>query len=221
MPLTPFFMMLLSGLLVFLFVLIQVDVLSFAFVKLGLSPSTGMLVLFGSLLGSAVNIPLFTLQAEEGALPPSELPRRFDHLRDLVGRFDGRTVVAVNLGGCVIPVGVSLYLLQIHQLPLLSLMLGIAGVAAASYASSRPIPGMGIGMPLFIAPVVSVLLALMLYPQSAAPLAYISGTLGVLIGADLLRLRTITRLGAPVASIGGAGTFDGIFFTGVLAALLA
>jgi uncharacterized membrane protein len=28
-------------------------------------------------------------------------------------------------------------------------------------------------------------------------------------------------LGAPVASIGGAGTFDGIFLTGILAVLLA
>ena len=27
-------------------------------------------------------------------------------------------------------------------------------------------------------------------------------------------------LGAPVASIGGAGTFDGIFLTGILAVLL-
>ena len=32
---------------------------------------------------------------------------------------------------------------------------------------------------------------------------------------------SIKKLGAPVASIGGAGTFDGIFFTGVLAVLLA
>jgi uncharacterized membrane protein len=30
----------------------------------------------------------------------------------------------------------------------------------------------------------------------------------------------VQGLGAPVASIGGAGTFDGIFLTGVLAVLL-
>jgi uncharacterized membrane protein len=28
-------------------------------------------------------------------------------------------------------------------------------------------------------------------------------------------------MGAPVASIGGAGTFDGIFLTGILAVLIA
>jgi uncharacterized membrane protein len=45
--------------------------------------------------------------------------------------------------------------------------------------------------------------------------------LGTLIGADLLNLGKIQGLGAPVASIGGAGTFDGIFMTAVLAVLLA
>ncbi|HEV2170401.1 MAG TPA: DUF1614 domain-containing protein, partial [Candidatus Binatus sp.] len=51
--------------------------------------------------------------------------------------------------------------------------------------------------------------------------AYISGVLGTLVGADLLNLRNLTDLGAPVASIGGAGTFDGIFMTGIVAVLLA
>jgi uncharacterized membrane protein len=56
----------------------------------------------------------------------------------------------------------------------------------------------------------------------AAPvIAYISGTLGTLIGADLLNLRRLGELGAPVVSIGGAGTFDGVFLAGVLAAFLA
>jgi uncharacterized membrane protein len=50
--------------------------------------------------------------------------------------------------------------------------------------------------------------------------AYISGTLGTLIGADLLNMRAITKLGAPVVSIGGAGTFDGVFLAGVIAVLL-
>jgi len=213
-------MLLLSGLLVFLFVLIQIDVLSFAFAKLGLSPETGMLLLFGSLAGSTINIPLFSIPTE-GNGESAALPRRFDHLQDPAARFHGQTVVAVNVGGCVIPVGVSLYLLHLHSMPLIEVLLGIGGVAAISYVSSRPVQGMGIAMPILIAPISAVLLALALDPAHAAPLAYISGTLGVLIGADLLHLRIIPRLGAPLASIGGAGTFDGIFFTGVLAALLA
>jgi len=46
-------------------------------------------------------------------------------------------------------------------------------------------------------------------PEKAAPLAYISGSLGTLIGADLLNLDRINGLGAPAASIGGAGTDNG------------
>ncbi|HKJ83537.1 MAG TPA: DUF1614 domain-containing protein, partial [Mariprofundaceae bacterium] len=56
--------------------------------------------------------------------------------------------------------------------------------------------------------------------KTAAPLAYIAGTTGVIIGADLLHLKDIAKLGAPVVSIGGAGTFDGIVLTGIVAVLL-
>jgi uncharacterized membrane protein len=54
----------------------------------------------------------------------------------------------------------------------------------------------------------------------APALAYISGVIGVLLGADLLNLRKVTKLGAPMMSIGGAGTFDGIFLTGIISVLL-
>jgi len=75
-------------------------------------------------------------------------------------------------------------------------------------------------MPLFIAPIGAALVALLINPSQSAPLAYISGTMGVLIGADLLRFKDIRRLGVPLAAIGGAGTFDGIFITGIVAVLL-
>jgi uncharacterized membrane protein len=61
----------------------------------------------------------------------------------------------------------------------------------------------------------------LLSPAHSAPLAYADGTLGVLIGADLARLQDIRHLGTPLAAIGGAGAFDGIFITGIVAALLA
>jgi uncharacterized membrane protein len=51
--------------------------------------------------------------------------------------------------------------------------------------------------------------------------AYVAGSLGTLIAADLLNLGIIHALGALIASIGGAGRFDGIFMTGILAVLLA
>lgn len=64
-------------------------------------------------------------------------------------------------------------------------------------------------------------LALIISPGDAPMIAYISGTMGSLIGADLLNLKKIPELGASVASIGGAGTFDGIFLTGIISVLIA
>jgi uncharacterized membrane protein len=75
-------------------------------------------------------------------------------------------------------------------------------------------------MPVLLAPLVTVLVAMSLEPQNAAPLAFASGVLGVLVGADLLRLRDIRNMGVPIAAIGGAGTFDGVFLTGMIAVLL-
>ena len=76
-------------------------------------------------------------------------------------------------------------------------------------------------MPIFIAPFAAAITAILISPQNSAPLAYICGTMGVLIGADILRIKDVPKLGAPIASIGGAGTFDGIFLTGIVAVLLA
>jgi uncharacterized membrane protein len=52
-------------------------------------------------------------------------------------------------------------------------------------------------------------------------LAFAAGVLGPLIGADLLHLREVNKISTGVASIGGAGTFDGIVISGLIATLLA
>jgi uncharacterized membrane protein len=83
------------------------------------------------------------------------------------------------------------------------------------------VPGVGIALPVLVPAVTTAIVALLLSRQRAAPLAYISGSIGTLIGADLLNLDKLQGLGAPIASIGGAGTFDGIFLTGILAVLIA
>lgn len=204
--------------LAFLIGFIQVGALTIAFDKLGLSPTSAYLLLFSSLFGSLINLPLF--QMRSGPPPPGSYPvmPRWGHR---VLAYNGRTVVAVNVGGGLIPVFFSAYLLLQNPLTLIEAATGVAGVSAVSYGFSRPIPGIGIGMPVLIAPVSAALLALLISPDHSAPLAYVSGTLGVLIGADLLRFADIRRLGAPLASIGGAGTFDGIFITGIVAVLLA
>lgn len=201
----------------FLLGILQVGLVSIAFDKLGLSSQSAFLLLFSSLAGSLINLPLFSVRTEQPPEPPP-LPV-FWPIK--LPPFTGRTIVAVNAGGCLIPLTFSLYLLLNNPLPLFHALLGIAVIAAISYHMSRPIAGLGIGMPLFVAPIGAALAAILINPEQSAPLAYISGTLGVLIGADLLRLKDIRYLGAPLASIGGAGTFDGIFITGIVAVLLA
>jgi uncharacterized membrane protein len=130
------------------------------------------------------------------------------------------TLIAINVGGAVIPVLVSLYLLISRHLWVKS-AIAVAVVAAICHLLAHPVPGLGIAMPVFVPPLAAAGVALLLSRAEAAPLAYIGGSLGALVGADLLNLDKVQELGAPVASIGGAGTFDGVFLSGVLAVLLA
>ena len=130
------------------------------------------------------------------------------------------TVVAVNVGGAVIPTLVSIYLLIKRDLWVKGIV-ATAIVALVIHWMAEPIPGLGIAVPVFMPVVVTAIVAVVLSREYSAPLAYIAGSLGTLIGADLTNLSKVRGLGAPVASSGGAGTFDGIFLTGILAVLLA
>ena len=200
--------------------LVQVHFFEIAFVKLGLTPEAASMLLLGTLLGSAVNLPVYSLQKKEsGHLVMS--PGRKMIWEIFQPAKQGKVVIAVNVGGCLIPVGLCLYFIFLQELDPLKILVGTLAITVLSYKSSRLIPGLGVGMPVFIAPLASAFLALALDPGHAAPLAYISGVFGVLIGADILRLNEIASLDTPVAAIGGAGTFDGIFMTGIIAALLA
>jgi len=129
-------------------------------------------------------------------------------------------VIAVNVGGAVIPTLMSIYLLITRNLWVKG-AIAIAIVALVLHWLAYPVPGIGIAVPVFCPAVTTAVVALLLSREFAAPLAYIGGSLGTLIGADLTNLDKVRGLGAPVASIGGAGTFDGIFLTGILAVLLA
>ncbi len=221
-PLPSLFTLLLLLLgLILLVTFIQLGVITIVLDKLGLSPGSAALLLLVFLVGSLINVPLFSVEAEAPPAPPP-VPLPYRGLLPPPRRpFQGRTVIAINVGGGLAPVLFSLFLLHHAPLPAATVITGITIVGGVSYAFSRPVPGVGIGMPVLIAPVTAALTALLLAPEASAPLAYISGTLGVLIGADLLRLKDIRRMGTPVASIGGAGTFDGIFITGIVAVLLA
>jgi len=217
----PLYLLLFLVLGVFLATIIQLQLLSIAFQKLGLSPHGALLLMLGALIGSSINIPVARVTTTADFPPDLSIPRRGRIWPTADLSQTGQTIIAVNLGGCLIPVGISLYLVIRQLVNPLDLLLALLVVTTASYVFSRPIPGIGIAMPALLAPLVTVATALMLAPENAAPLAFSSGVLGVLLGADILHLREIRRMGIRIASIGGAGTFDGVFLTGIIAVLLA
>jgi uncharacterized membrane protein len=268
-PLTLPFLALLGIIFALVIALIELNILRYAYERMGVSRQYVFLLLFASLVGSYVNIPVYHL-------PPEEVRRdkvavdRFGFIHYVipsVEKWPG-TVVAVNLGGAVIPTLLSIYLIIRNRLFFRGLI-GVAIVALIVHWLAYPVKGVGIAVPIFIPPIAAALVAVLLAQihipeplamrgtvpfsspsqnpyvspegvnagdepsgevprrsggplESVAPaLAYVIGSLGTLIGADLMNLGNIQGLGAPIASIGGAGTFDGIFLTGILAVLLA
>jgi uncharacterized membrane protein len=219
LPLTPALFSILVILVIGMVILIQLRILRYAYMRLGVSPGVALLLLFGSLIGSYFNIPVSYLP---GTLMRSgEIVDYFgmQYVVPLVVRSHG-TVLAVNIGGAVIPTLMSAYLVVRYQL-WLKAAIAIAAISFIIHAAATPVAGIGIAVPVFAPVVTTAILAFILSREYAAPLAYIGGSMGTLVGADLLNLDKISSLGAPVASIGGAGTFDGIFLTGILAVLLA
>lgn len=200
-----------------LVVFIHLSALTLAFYKLRISESSAFLLFVTSLFGSFVNLPILALESPE----PVKY-ERFEHgfVIDFIRRPTGKVLIAVNVGGCLIPVLFSIYLLTQSAIEPLSLILAITVVTTISYGLSRPIKGIGIGMPMLVAPVTAAFVAILIGGEQRAAIAYISGVLGVLIGADLMHIRDVKKIGTPFASIGGAGIFDGIFITGLIAVLL-
>ena len=219
-PFSPLYLLLIIFGLAFLIAFVQVGLITIAFDKLGLTAVQAMLLLFSSLFTSAINLPIATVQAQPP--PPHSIPPAIQSILRLPQiPFTGKTMIAVNVGGCIIPTVFSLSLLHNNPINLGESAFAVGIIAAVSYAASRPMPGVGIGIPMLVAPLAAAIVATIIDAEHAAPLAYICGTIGILIGADVMRLKDILSLGAPMASIGGAGTFDGIFITGIVAVLLA
>lgn len=219
LPLPPLFYALFAGALLALFVFVQIGLLRYAYTRVGLNPRVAMLVLLGSLIGSYINIPV--AQFMEERVVSDEVIDFFGmrYVVPMVTDWPG-TIIAVNAGGALIPGALSLYLLARNRLWLLGLI-GTAVVAVVVHLLASTVPGVGIAVPVLAPPLVTAAVSLVLSRRFAGPLAYICGSLGTLIGADLSNLDKLHGLHVPVASIGGAGTFDGIFVTGILAVLLA
>lgn len=205
--------------LVVVVLLIELQLVEYAYQKIGIGPRHLFTLLALSFLGSYVNVPLGRLGDEEIASVHEVSAFGIRHRVPVVERKRG-TLVAINLGGAILPAAISGWLL-VSGGSLLGPLLTTVVVTLVVHALARPVRGLGIAVPMWSPPLVAAAAALLLAPAAPARAAYVGGTLGSLLGADLLNLGRLRGLGAPVASIGGAGTFDGIFLTGVLAALLA
>lgn len=205
--------------------LIFIGAISTAFEEVGFSPTTTALILVATFVGSFVNIPILKLQT---TIPI--LKEEFVSFFGMVYRIpqveygETTTMVAINVGGALIPTIVSVYLLWKLPSAILQALVGVAVVAVVTHVVARPVKGVGIATPAFIPPLVAAISAYLLSSNASSAIrvvAYVAGVLGTLIGADLSNLHVIPKLGAPIASIGGAGTFDGVFLSGIIATLLA
>lgn len=209
----------LALLLVLALVVIELDLVTVAYERLGLHPRAALALLFASLVGSAINIPVARFPETRRLSEPSVSAFGIRYAIPELERWPG-TIVALNLGGAVVPMLLSAYLVA-HVGHAARLFAVTALVALATHRFARPVPGVGIAVPILVPPASAAAAAWLLAPEVRAAAAYVGGTLGTLVGADLMNLRRLRGLGAPIASIGGAGTFDGIFVAGIVAVLLA
>lgn len=198
-----------------LFVIVFFDLVTLSFNRMGIPPWATVLFFVVSFLGSRVNIPLW----QNVRYTPGHRVVLHGFFYFQPPRITDQ-VVAINVGGAVIPLLLCIWLLP--RAPFLRTVLATIVVAVISHMAATIVPSRGVEMPVWVAPVSAAVLGLVLtFGRGAAPLAYIAGTLGALIGADITNLAALSQLGGGVLSIGGAGVFDGVFLAGLVATLLS
>lgn len=218
LPVTLLLFLLFLLLLPFLWFAIAIDVVRVAAAKLGFAPNIALLLLALIILGSAINIPLYRIESEEDLIDDfiSLYQRQF--LGIPFHRIQRTTVVALNVGGGLIPIALALY--QFQQASPIAILAVTAVVSVVAYYAAHIVPGIGIQLNPLVPPLTAALSAMLISSSHTPAIAFAGGILGTLIGADLLHLKDITKMSAGVLSIGGAGVFDGIALCGLLALLL-
>jgi len=239
LPLHPLFLALFFGLaftaVVWLFLVPRA--LAYAFRPLGIGPHLGYAIALAMVLLSMILSFVNVVIAE---VPRHVLVPEIDYV-SFFGIYypiprlrlvESKTVIAVNVGGALIPLSISLLMISFMTASpraleaLLVEALTIALASLISYSSSRIVPGLGIVVPALVPPLVAALsvvtLSSILSVVELAPaLAYSGAVIGALIGADVMNLvKNFDKLQFPLISIGGAGTFDGIYLSGMMALFL-
>ncbi|HTS41231.1 MAG TPA: DUF1614 domain-containing protein [Xanthobacteraceae bacterium] len=193
--------------------------------KLHLDPSMALALVIAIFVGGLLNIPVKSIEHDRDVVVHPLAVYGFADFWPQLKRVHRRTIIAVNVGGCLIPTGLVFYeimhLLMASPKVLAVALLGCSFNIVACYIIARPVAGIGIVMPGVVSPLVAVSFAKLLAPDLAAPVAFIIGVVGPLVGADLMHLKDVETSELGIASIGGAGTFDGIILSGIVAAYLA
>src|SRR5204862_374313 len=155
-PLTLPFLLVLLCVLVALTFLAVLRVLQFAYSQLGIAPRYFFTWLFLSLAGSYVNLPIMRFAPEQmtrlGEVPFYGVP----YVIPTVETWPG-TILAVNVGGAIIPVLLSLVLIVKNNL-YKNAIWGVLVVSLACYLLAEPVPGLGIAIPVFYPPVIGTAL---------------------------------------------------------------
>ena len=149
-PIALPFLLLFAILFVFLILFIEVGVLRYAYERIGVGRRHMFALLILSFLGSYVNIPLFQLPPHKVA--SGELVTFFGmhYVVPVVTNWPG-TIIAVNLGGAVIPTFLSIYLMVKNRL-FRQGFLGVAFVTFFVHLMAYPVQGVGIAIPVFVPP---------------------------------------------------------------------
>jgi len=196
-------------------------------------PTLAIMIFYLSLLGSYINFPIKYVETIKPEIEYREI--RIFGVRWMLPEFTWnvkRMIIAVNLGGAIIPTAISIYLL-IFNIPMfeahplatyMKIIISMVIITVIVNRQARIVPGLGIAIPGYLPPILTAIVALILsqIPPKSNPtfIAYISGTIGTLLGADILNLHKIGKMNARMVSIGGAGTFDGIYISGLMATAL-
>jgi uncharacterized membrane protein len=210
--------------LIALFPLAFGQLMAGALFKLHLTGRTAVALVAAIVIGGFINIPIRRIPSEGATSHPLAAFGLADFWPSLQ-RTRADRVIAVNVGGCVVPASLAIYelarLAGLGSRPLIAAIAAAGVNVAVCYLLARPVPRLGIVMPGLFPPVVASLCAVALAPDWAPPVAFVAGVAGPLIGADLLHLKDVEKISTGVASIGGAGTFDGIVLSGIVAAYLS
>jgi uncharacterized membrane protein len=230
-PLSVLAILLFIGLIIVIIPLLFLGLVGAAFTKLGFSWITALAVVLLILFGSTVNIPVYRMKRDVVRIAHND-PSLYQTGAFSISDQAWESVISLNLGGAIIPVCISVYLLYsattIGGLSLLSLLplvgMGVIFVTLVSFVATRVMPGIGIRVPVLIPALTALLAGILLSGGtglSAAVIAFVSGVSGTLLGGNILQIFKIKDLEVPGMNIGGSGTFTTIFICCILPALIA